>query len=216
MRRLAAIALAGIIGAGCERVEDAPEPALRDTTAQQPADASAQTVEVQLLNAQGTQVGVAHLTQQGDSVEMHVSVQGLAPGEHGIHFHETAQCTPPAFESAGDHFNPTNRQHGLENPQGPHAGDMPNLTVGADSTAEQMFRIAHPRTDMMASGDTAGMMGDSAGMMRGTAGMSGDSAMAHGGDGGLAIVIHADPDDQRTDPSGNSGDRIACGVARMR
>lgn len=202
MKRLAAVVLAGFIATGCERVEDAPEPALRDTTAQQPVAAPSEQVEVRLLDAQGAEVGTAHLTQQGDSVDMHVVVQGLQPGEHGIHFHENALCEAPTFESAGGHFNPTSRQHGLENPQGPHAGDLPNLVVGADGRAEQSFRIGHPRTG------APGMAGD-------TMGMAGDTATAHGGDGGLALVIHADRDDQRTDPSGNSGDRIACGVARI-
>jgi superoxide dismutase, Cu-Zn family len=206
MKRLGALALAGLITVACERVEDAPEPALRDTTpAQQPAAAS-ESVEVQLRDAQGAQVGVAHLTQRGDSVEVHVRVQGLAAGtEHGIHFHENAVCTPPTFETAGGHFNPTNRQHGLENPQGPHAGDMPNLRAGADGVAEHTFHVAHPRPNGMAGAAATD-----------TAPTAGDTAVAHGGDGGLALVIHAQRDDQRTDPSGNSGDRIACGVARIR
>lgn len=216
MRRLGALALVGLIGAACERVEDAPEPALRDTTpVQQPASTADQAVEVQLRDAQGRQVGVAHLTQQRDSVEVHVRVQGLAAGsEHGIHFHENAECTPPAFESAGDHFNPANRQHGLENPRGPHAGDMPNLRAGDDGVAEHIFRVAHPRT----SGTTGAAIGDTARRVAGdtaSRAVAGDTAAAHGDDGGLALVVHAQRDDQRTDPSGNSGDRIACGVARL-
>jgi superoxide dismutase, Cu-Zn family len=208
MRRLGALALAGLIGVACERVEDAPEPALRDTTpVQQPASTADQAVEVQLRDAQGRQVGVAHLTQQGDSVEVHVRVQSLTAGsEHGIHFHENAECTPPAFESAGAHFNPANREHGLENPRGPHAGDMPNLRAGDDGVAEHIFRVAHPRT----SGMTGAAMGDTA-----SRAVAGDTAAAHGGDGGLTLIVHAQRDDQRTDPSGNSGDRIACGVARL-
>ena len=212
MKRLGALALAGLITVACERVEDAPEPALRDTTpAQQPAAAS-ESVEVQLRDAQGAQVGVAHLTQRGDSVEVHVRVQGLAAGtEHGIHFHENAVCTPPTFEAAGGHFNPANRQHGLENPQGPHAGDMPNLRAGEDGVAEHTFHVAHPRTNTVtgAQGTPGQATGDTASRT-----MAGDTA-AHGGDGGLALIVHAQRDDQRTDPSGNSGDRIACGVARI-
>jgi Cu-Zn family superoxide dismutase len=205
MKRLCTVMLAALIAAACERVEDAPEPALQDTTANAPEPAASQTVEVQLMNAQGTQTGIAHLTPEGDSVQIHVRIEGLEPGsEHGLHFHQVALCTPPGFESAGDHFNPTNRQHGLENPNGPHAGDLPNLRAGDNGVAESTFRIGHPRI-----GGPAGTMGDTA-----AATAAGDSA-AHGASNALALVVHADRDDLRTDPSGNSGARIACGVAQM-
>jgi superoxide dismutase, Cu-Zn family len=112
---------------------------------------------------------------------------GLPAGEHGVHLHTVGSCQPP-FASAGAHWNPTTRQHGLENPQGAHLGDMPNLTVGASGSVDLQvstrgggLRGQHPLLD----------------------------------DDGAAVVIHAMRDDQRTDPSGSSGDRIACGVVTM-
>jgi Cu-Zn family superoxide dismutase len=103
----------------------------------------------------------------------------LPPGRHAIHFHESAKCEPPAFESAGPHFNPEARKHGLFNPDGPHAGDVNNFTVRKDGKA---------RATLVAARMTL--------------------------DGAAALVIHAQADDLKTDPAGNSGDRIACGTAR--
>jgi Cu-Zn family superoxide dismutase len=118
-----------------------------------------------------------------------VRVSGLEPGsEHGIHFHRNGTCTPPTFESAGEHFNPTQVQHGLENPQGPHTGDMPNIRAGDNGVADTTF--VKPATQLR---------GDGAALEQ---------------SGGIALVVHAQRDDQRTDPSGNSGSRIACGVVR--
>ena len=192
MRRLGVWLAAAVVGvAACERVEDAPEPAIRDTTALQPGQpAEDEQVEIQLMDSAGQQIGVSHLAQEGDGVEVHVRVSGLQPGsEHGIHFHETGTCDPPAFASAGGHFNPTNAQHGLENPQGPHMGDMPNIRARADGVADTTFVKPNTR-----------LRGDTTSLQR---------------SGGLALVVHAQRDDQRTDPSGDSGDRIACGVVRV-
>jgi Cu-Zn family superoxide dismutase len=193
MRRSGVWLLAIVVAFGaCEPVDDVPEPAVRDTTAVSPesqADA-AETIEIPLMNAEGTQVGVSHLTQEGDGVEMHVRVSGLEPGsEHGIHFHETGTCAPPTFESAGGHLNPTGMQHGMDNPQGPHAGDLPNIRAGQDGVADTTF--VKPATQIR---------GDSTSLQR---------------SGGIALVVHAGRDDQLTDPSGDSGSRIACGVVRV-
>ena len=139
-----------------------------------------------LRNAAGSPIGVATLTEQGEALELGVSVGSLTPGRHGLHFHAAGRCEPPDFTSAGPHFNPDQRKHGLQNPEGPHLGDLPNLVVGADGSADTTFVVSH---DLIGSGPRS-LLGPQGG----------------------ALVVHADPDDERTDPSGNSGARVACGV----
>ena len=148
------------------------------------------TANAALFDTSGTRVGVASFSEGDGSTQMGVSVTGLEPGEHGMHIHENGTCTPPSFESAGGHFNPTSQQHGLLNPQGPHAGDMPNLVVEADGSADTTIAVS------------ASLLAEGAGSMMGTE--------------KRAFVIHADPDDQKTDPSGNSGTRVVCGVIERR
>jgi Cu-Zn family superoxide dismutase len=150
-----------------------------------------QATPVQLRDARGSLVGIAVLTQRpipvvGGTV-ITVDAEGLTAGEHGIHIHETGRCDPPDFESAGSHFNPSSTAHGLENPNGPHAGDMPNLPVGENGTAINYHTEIATR-------------------------LSGGETSLLGHPGGTALVIHADRDDQMTEPSGNSGARAACGV----
>jgi Cu-Zn family superoxide dismutase len=115
-----------------------------------------------------------------------VSVTGLKPGEHGMHIHETGACTPPDFKSAGNHLNPDGKKHGLLNPEGPHAGDLPSLVVEQDGSADTTVTVP---SHLLAQG-AGSMLGEQR----------------------RAFVIHADPDDQQTDPSGNSGARVVCGV----
>jgi len=135
-----------------------------------------------LADSAGREVGRATLTAADGAVRVEVRAQGMAPGEHGVHVHAVGQCdADTGFESAGDHLNPADAQHGLENPQGPHMGDLPNLVVAEDSTGTLQY--ASPVLVM-------------------------DSVLD--GDGG-ALVVHAQADDQTTDPGGGSGDRIACG-----
>ena len=144
------------------------------------------TARAGLVDSTGARVGLATFSDSGGRGRLAVSVTGLEPGEHGMHIHETGSCTPPGFESAGGHFNPAAKQHGLLNPEGPHAGDLPNLLVEEDGSADTTLSVDR---NFMAEGPTSIL-----------------------GTEQRAFVIHADSDDQKTDPSGNSGARVVCGV----
>ena len=135
-----------------------------------------------LKTADGKEAGTVTLLPAGDAIRLAVQVVDLPAGEHGIHVHTVGMCEGPKFESAGGHWNPGGKQHGLNNPAGSHAGDMPNLTVGEDGRG-----IA---SATLTGGTVADLLDTD----------------------GAALVVHAKADDQTTDPSGDSGDRIACGV----
>lgn len=141
---------------------------------------------IDVKDATGKSVGMAMISAAKDGgVSIAVDFKGLPPGEHALHFHMTAKCEPP-FTSAGGHFNPTAKKHGMQNPEGPHAGDMANFTVAANGTAKTT--IVNKNVTM------------------------GDGANSIYANGGTALMIHAGADDMKTDPSGNAGDRIACGL----
>jgi Cu-Zn family superoxide dismutase len=148
---------------------------------------AAKTV-IHLIDAQGNSVGTVVLWDHavGGGVGLKLNLENLSPGEHALHFHQNAKCDPPDFKSAGPHFNPDGKKHGLENLEGHHAGDMFNFNVGADGKA----KLSLTNKDVTLGDDSHSLFSN----------------------GGTAIVIHAKADDMKTDPAGNSGDRIACGM----
>ena len=144
------------------------------------------SAEATLKDKDGTQVGVATLIETPEGVRVAVTGYRLPPGAHGLHIHAVGRCEPPDFTTAGPHFNPGNKQHGRMNPAGPHAGDLPNLVVAA--SGEGGIDVT-TKAFSLGPGPTSLL-----------------------GDKGTALVVHANPDDEKTDPTGNSGGRIACGV----
>jgi superoxide dismutase, Cu-Zn family len=150
------------------------------------ASASSAKMLVQLKDAQGKVVGSAILWESGPGIEMEVNLENLPRGVHAVHFHQNAKCDAPDFMSAGPHFNPDGKKHGLENPEGHHAGDGPNFTVAANGKAH----FKREDKDVNLGSDSHSLFSN----------------------GGTALIVHANADDQKTDPAGNAGDRIACGA----
>jgi superoxide dismutase, Cu-Zn family len=138
-----------------------------------------------LMDISGRKVGAAELTMTGSMLYLNVSISGQTSGEHGIHFHAVGKCEAPEFTTAGGHLNPSAHKHGTLNQAGPHLGDLPNMTVSADGSGSLKTPMAGVPADLLAA------MFDT---------------------DGTAIVFHAGSDDYKTDPSGNSGGRIACGI----
>jgi len=149
------------------------------------AAAAPAATEVKLIDAANKPVGTAKLTQTEHGVLISVDLHGLKPGVHAIHIHETAKCEPPAFKSAGGHDNPGKKQHGFMNAEGAHAGDLPNLDVPASGKVKAEFLAADEKLE----GPDGLFAGD-----------------------GSALVIHAKADDYKSQPAGDAGDRVACGV----
>ncbi|HEY6815353.1 MAG TPA: superoxide dismutase family protein [Croceibacterium sp.] len=135
--------------------------------------------------ASGLPAGNAQLLASGNEVNISIAALGISPGVHGVHLHTTGSCEAPEFTSAGGHLNPGGRQHGSANPAGSHLGDIPNLTAGSNGAGTVSVTLPGSRDEVLAQLFDAD---------------------------GTAVVIHAGADDYRTDPSGNSGGRIACGV----
>jgi Cu-Zn family superoxide dismutase len=169
--RAAALGLALLLGAGCAGM-NVP---------------AAGTARAEIRDARGTAVGTATFTQVGNAVRVVLEVHGLPAGVKAVHVHAVGRCEGPGFTSAGAHFNPHGRQHGvLNHPLGPHAGDLPNITVAADGKGR-----LETTTELLSLGPGVGSVFDG---------------------NGSAVIVHAAPDDFRTDPTGNAGARVACGV----
>ncbi|MBS4176123.1 superoxide dismutase family protein [Bacillus sp. FJAT-49731] len=141
---------------------------------------------VELKNADDKKVGEAQLQQVSEGVLIKLEASDLPPGAHGFHIHETGKCEAPTFESAGGHFNPTDAEHGMKNEKGPHAGDLPNIEVGEDGKVQ--FEVTADNVTLLADEENSLL-----------------------GPEGTSLVIHAKPDDEKSQPAGDAGDRIVCG-----
>ena len=163
-----------VASAGCRPIGSSGQPEVRQATAE-------------MRSASGVRFGTLTLSPGVAGVRIDGALTNVPPGVHGIHFHQVGRCDGPDFASAGAHLNPTGAQHGLDNSQGPHAGDLPNVT--ANTNGQMIVDVATPRITLSSEGPGALFDAD-----------------------GTALVIHAQADDQRSDPAGGSGARIACGV----
>jgi Cu-Zn family superoxide dismutase len=144
------------------------------------------TAGTEARDAGGRTLARVQAVQHSDGIHVEVQAAGLRPGTYAVHIHQQGRCDAPGFTSAGGHWNPTSRQHGARNPQGQHQGDLPNLTVGANGAGELRYRIPN-------------------------AVLSGGASPMLDGDG-ASFMVHARADDYVSDPAGNAGDRIGCGV----
>lgn len=140
-----------------------------------------------LINAKGEKTGEASFKEVKEGVEVSLKVWGLSPGVHATHIHEEGVCAPPDFKSAKGHFNPELKKHGKDNPEGYHAGDLPNIAVAGNGKGSVNFVTP----DLSFKGDNSILK-----------------------KGGTAVIVHAGPDDNVTDPAGNAGDRVACGIIK--
>ncbi len=151
-----------------------------------PGEVSGNVARAALTGADQTQYGEVIVAQGDNGLLVNIKAQGLPPGAHGVHIHEFGKCEGPDFKSAGGHWNPAAKEHGFDNPQGAHAGDFFNLDIGADGSGSLEALVPGAT---LSGGDNALLDAD-----------------------GAAFVVHEGPDDLKTDPSGDSGGRIACGV----
>ncbi|WP_010648515.1 superoxide dismutase family protein [Oceanobacillus massiliensis] len=170
-----------------QNTDDSTQSESANEEAQETNATAEEEVLVSLKNPEGQVVGTATLTEEESGVGIKLEGEDLPPGSHGFHIHEVGKCDPPDFESAGAHYNPTDAKHGFDDPEGPHAGDMKNIEVAEDGTV------------------TADVLNEMVTLKEGT-----DNTLYT--EEGTALMIHSDADDYKTQPSGNAGERIACGV----
>ena len=189
LARAAVLSVIALVGSACGTGPDngrVPGSPPADTFRDAP---SAVVAQAALLDATGGPIGVATFTEQRQNVRIDLRITTLTPGKHGVHIHEAGKCDGPDFMSAGGHFNPLAKVHGILNEKGPHAGDLPNIEIAKDGHGTL---TAFTSLLNLAPGSAFSLLGT----------------------GGRSIVVHKDQDDEKTDPSGNSGGRIACGIIK--
>ena len=186
------LAAAAVLSTGCSRdgaaertkmADSLPRP---DTSLNDQSSAVSGAARIEFQDQKGNAVGEGSIAAEGEGVRITGQVRNLPAGTHGMHLHEVGRCDPPDFTTAGGHFNPGGKEHGEKNPKGPHMGDLGNLEVGSNGEGN---------INVVAKGVTLD---------------AGGNSLFH--EGGTALVIHAKADDMKTNPSGNSGNRITCGV----
>jgi len=176
---------AALVMAACSQEGTTEQPAVNGNGAPQVVNHPPDLTGWPIFDRNGGRVGTVVTRLQKGGVGVSLDTMGLPPGAHGVHIHQDPKCQGPDFESAGGHWNWTSKKHGRHNPEGYHAGDLGNLTVGPGGKGQAKFMVASKDWDPKLTG-------------------------------GLPLIIHAHADDEKTDPSGNSGDRIACGVLYLR
>lgn len=149
------------------------------------AEADVKEIKVDMINLDGDSLGTATFTEEAEGVKIKLKLEGLPPGWHAIHVHEFPKCEPPDFSTAGNHFNPEDKEHGLMNPKGPHAGDLPNIEVDSGGKVDEELTL--PEVTLL----------------------DGKNSLLR--EEGTSLIIHEGPDDGYSQPAGNSGERIACG-----
>ena len=157
-----------------------------DMGAMNEAAPAATAQSAQLMDADGKAIGTVEMSEDASGLTLKVTAAGLPAGTHGVHLHEKGMCEGPKFESAGAHWNPMTKQHGRDNPMGAHLGDLANMDATDGAEATSTYQVAG-----VTMGGTGNALADA---------------------DGTSLVVHAKADDYKTDPSGNSGDRIACAV----
>lgn len=182
LRLIGIMFTAGVIIGGCNAMNQLSS----EEQAVQVSEETAPSIMVDMINTEGKSVGKATLNETEKGVTFGLQAEGLEPGEKAIHIHETGSCKIPEFTSAGAHLNPEHKKHGFDNPEGFHAGDLPNLTVDPNGSVNLELTV---EAVTLKQGEKNSLLDDD----------------------GSALVIHEGKDDYKTDPSGNSGKRIVCG-----
>lgn len=179
--------LMALVMGACGSEENSQDSEVESGNVSDHTEEISEEVTVTLKNNEDDNIGSAVLQEIDEGVRIKVDATHLTPGQHGFHIHETGSCEAPDFESAGGHFNPTDDDHGVESDNGPHAGDLPNIDVEENGEISDEFLAENVTLE---TGKDNSLLDED----------------------GTALIIHADPDDNKSQPAGDAGDRIACGV----